>query len=155
MTQKYYQAEEKPELQILGALTDCTATDEQIQEVVNDITLHLSTVGGTLQNYNGKFKKAGLKALQDNYQLFTNEEYYTAKKEADVFNAITQKILDGEKVCVSPALVKMIIDYMHGQTSRSDIVENVKYVSIPFVLGTMGEKSLPKSKESQNMPIEN
>lgn len=155
MTQKYYQAEEKHELQILGALTDCTATDEQIQEVVNDITLHLSTVGGTLQNYNGKFKKAGLKALQDNYQLFTNEEYYTAKKEADVFNAITQKILDGEKVCVSPALVKMIIDYMHGQTSRSDIVENVKYVSIPFVLGTMGEKSLPKSKESQNMPIEN
>lgn len=155
MTQKYYQAEEKHELQILGALTDCTATDEQIQEVVNDITLHLSTVGGTLQNYNGKFKKAGLKALQDNYQLFTNEEYYTAKKEADVFNAITQKILDGEKVCVSPALVKMIIDYMHGQTSRSDIVENVKYVSIPFVLGTTGEKSLPKSKESQNMPIEN
>ena len=155
MTQKYYQAEEKHELQILGALTDCTATDEQIQEVVNDITLHLSTVGGTLQNYNGKFKKAGLKALQDNYQLFTNDEYYTAKKEADVFNAITQKILDGEKVCVSPALVKMIIDYMHGQTSRSDIVENVKYVSIPFVLGTMGEKSLPKSKESQNMPIEN
>ena len=145
MTQKYYQAEEKHELQILGALTDCTATDEQIQEVVNDITLHLSTVGGTLQNYNGKFKKAGLKALQDNYQLFTN----------DVFNAITQKILDGEKVCVSPALVKMIIDYMHGQTSRSDIVENVKYVSIPFVLGTTGEKSLPKSKESQNMPIEN
>ncbi len=155
MTQKYYQAEEKHELQILGALTDCTATEEQIQEVVNDITLHLSTVGGTLQNYNGKFKKAGLKALQDNYQLFTNEEYYTAKKEADVFNAITQKILDGEKVCVSPALVKMIIDYMHGQTSRSDIVENVKYVSIPFVLGTTGEKSLPKSKESQNMPIEN
>ena len=50
MTQKYYQAEEKHELQILGALTDCTATDEQIQEVVNDITLHLSTVGGTLQN---------------------------------------------------------------------------------------------------------
>lgn len=155
MTQKYYQAEEKHELQILGALTDCTATEEQIQEVVNDITLHLSTVGGTLQNYNGKFKKAGLKALQDNYQLFTNEEYYTAKKEADVFNAITQKILDGEKVCVSPALVKMIIDYMHGQTSRSDIVENVKYVSIPFVLGTTGEKSLPKSKERQNMPIEN
>lgn len=155
MTQRLYETQETRELQILGALTDCTATEEQLQEVVNDIKLHLSTATGTLQNYNGRFKKAGLKALQDNYQLFTNEEYYTAKKEADVFNAITQKILDGEKVCVSPALVKTIIDYMHGQTSRSDIVENVKYVSIPFVLGTTGEKSLPKSKESQNMPIEN
>lgn len=116
--------------------------------------MHLSTAGGTLQNYNGRFKKAGLKALQDNYHLFTNEEYYTAKKESDVFNTIIRKILDGEKVCVAPALLKMIIDYMHGEISRSDIVEGIKYVSIPFVLGTSGKKSLPKSKEFEKKNIE-
>ena len=69
MNQKYYQIEEPRELQILAALNDGSATEDQIQEVVNDINKHLATTAGTLLNYNGKFKKAGLKALQDNYRL--------------------------------------------------------------------------------------
>lgn len=147
MTQRLYETEETRELQILQALSDCTATDEQIQEVVNDIKLHLSTAAGTLQNYNGRFKKAGLKALQENYQLFTNEEYYTAQKIATVFNSLTERIIAGKKITIPPALLKMIIDYMNGaNTASSDIVEGVKYVTIGYELAETGKISLPQNK---------
>lgn len=147
MTQRLYETEETRELQILQALSDCTATDEQIQEVVNDIKLHLSTAAGTLQNYNGRFKKAGLKALQENYQLFTNEEYYTAQKIAPVFNSLTERIIAGKKITIPPALLKMIIDYMNGaNTASSDIVEGVKYVTIGYELAETGKISLPQNK---------
>lgn len=147
MTQRLYETEETRELQILQALSDCTATDEQIQEVVNDIKLHLSTAAGTLQNYNGRFKKAGLKALQENYQLFTNEEYYTAQKIATVFNSLTERIIAGKKITIPPALLKMIIDYMNGaNTASSDIVKGVKYVTIGYELAETGKISLPQNK---------
>ena len=150
MTQKYYQTEETRELQILSALSDCTATNEQIQEVVNDIKLHLSTAAGTLQNYNGRFKKAGLKALQDNYQLFTNEEYYTAQKIAPIFNSLTERIIAGKKITIPPAILKMIIDYIQGiNTLSHNIVDNVKYVSIGYELAETGNFSLPQNKADE------
>lgn len=147
MTQRLYETEETRELQILSALRDCTATDEQIAEVVNDVKLHLSTAAGTLQNYHGRFQKAGLKALQDNYQLFTNEEYYTAQKVAPIFNSLTERIIDGKKITIPPAILKMIIDYMNGtNTASSDIVEGVKYVTIGYELAETGKISLPQNK---------
>lgn len=151
MTKSYLHHNESYELQILAALSDCTATEEQIQEVVNDIKLHLSTATGTLQNYNGRFKKAGLKALQDNYQLFTNEEYYTAQKVAGVFNAITQKILDGRKINIPPAIVNMIIEYMKGEDLKNDVIDGVKYVTIGYEYAKEGNFTLPDSK----LPPEN
>lgn len=137
----YYKTEESKELQILAALNDCTATDEQIQEVINDINLHLATAGGTLQNYNGRFKKAGLKALQDNYKVFTNEEYYTAQKEASVFNSIIERIIAGKQISIPPAILNKVIDYMHGvNATDSNITNKVKYVSIPLRFGLISPK---------------
>lgn len=147
MTKSYLQCDESRELQILSALSDCSATEEQIQEVVNDIKLHLSTATGTLQNYNGRFKKAGLKALQDNYQLFTNEEYYTALKESAVFNAIAERIISGKQVSIPPAIFNKLIDYMHGANgANNDLVEGVKYVTIGYEYAQEGNFSLPQSK---------
>lgn len=146
MTKSYLQCDESRELQILSALSDCSATEEQIQEVVNDINSHLSTATGTLQNYNGRFKKAGLKALQDNYQLFTNEEYYTAVKVGGIYNSLTSRILEGEKVSVPPATIKMIIDYMKGEETRQDAIEGIKYVTIGYEYAEGGNFSLPDSK---------
>ena len=137
MNKKYYYKSEEPrELQILAALNDGSATEEQIHEVVNDINLHLATAGGTLQNYNGRFKKSALKALQENYKLFTNEEYYTAQKEASVFNSIIERIIAGKQISIPPAIFNKVIDYMHGvNATDNNIANKIKYVSVPFVLG--------------------
>ncbi|MBR1734254.1 MAG: hypothetical protein IJ730_02220 [Alphaproteobacteria bacterium] len=146
MSKSYKHYEESEELQTLAALADCTATKKQIQEVVDDINAHLSTTTGTLQNYNGKFKKAGLKALQENYQLFTNEEFYTAQKVAKVYNAIACKIIKGEKITIAPALLKMVIDYMKGEDFKKDVVDGVKYVTIGYEYAKEGNFTLPDSK---------
>jgi hypothetical protein len=136
MKQKYREVKEPRELQILAALSDGSATEEQIQEVVDDINEHLSTATGTLMNYNGRFKKAGLKALQDNYKLFTNEEYYTAQKEASVFNSIVERIIAGKQISIPPAIFNKVIDYMHGvNATDNNIANKIEYVSVPFVLG--------------------
>ena len=89
--------------------------------------------------------------MQDNYQLFTNEEYYIAQKVAGVFNAITQKILDGRKINIPPAIVNMIIEYMKGEDLKNDIIDGVKYVTIGYEYAKEGNFTLPDSK----LPPEN
>lgn len=145
MCKTFVDANESRELEILAALADGTATDEQIAEVVRDIQRHLSTPTGTLANYNGRFKKSGLKSLQENYHLFTNEELYTHTKLATIFNSIASRIVEGKKTVIPPAIFAKLIDFIEGK-NKSDVVDGVKYVTIGYDYHSSGQFISPESK---------
>ena len=135
MKQKYREIKESRELQILAALSDCSATEEQINEVVDDINKHLATATGTLLNYNGRFKKAGLKALQDNYKVFLNTEADAAIKTNALMSSLMTRIMNTGKVNIPPKLVEIIIEHLNGTATDNNIANKIEYVSVPFVLG--------------------
>lgn len=126
MKNKYFKNPEARDLKILGALADGTATDKEIEIVVNDINEHLKAPAGTLQNYNGRFKRAGLKSLQKNYGLFSNEEFYSSQKILKLYNSLISA--DKKYAKINPQLLKMIVDYLKGNEENG----NVKYITIGY-----------------------
>lgn len=149
MKQKYREVKEPRELQILAALSDGSATEEQIQEVVDDINEHLSTATGTLMNYNGRFKKAGLKALQDNYKLFTNAEADAAIKTNKLMSNLMEMVMNAKKPNIPPKLIEILVEYLNGNTSNRNIEQKVKYIPLPFNLGTPVQNSFLKMEGAQ------
>lgn len=143
MKSNYLSQQESVESEILGRLSAGTATEEDIQAVVNDINIHLSTPTGTLANYHGKYR-AGLQSLQDNYNLFKNEDYYTHIKLATIFNAIAIRLIDGKKTVIPPAIFNKLLDYIQGNTT--EVSSGIKYVTIGYEYAQNGNFFLPESK---------
>ena len=137
------------ELQVIKALNDRTATKEMIDEVVTDVQKHLdSNIVATLDNYCGRFTKAGLKALQDNYNIFDADKIKT-EKSLNVMKILGEKIIKDKPLKLHTSVINLVMDYIRNKNT-DDTSTAAKYVIVGYPSAQTGSRTDPEPISTDN-----
>lgn len=142
--QNYNKTQMSYELQVIAALTNKTATKEMIQDIVEDVQQHLKSPVATLDNYCGRFKQAGLKALQENYAIFPDNEEIKKAKVFDIVNLLGNKLLKNQPLKLHTSVVNLIVDYIKGRDNEANN-DSSKYIVVGYPQSKSGDKTLPET----------
>lgn len=137
------------ELQVISALSNKTATKKMIDDVVSDIQNHLdNNPVGTLENYCGRFKQAGLKALQENYNIFLDNEEIKKAKVFDIINLLGNKLFSNQPVKLHTSVINLVLDYIKNKDNNANN-NTPKYIIVGYPEAKSGNEILPESIDNE------
>ena len=146
--QNYNKTNMTYELQVIDALTNKTATKEMLNDIISDVQNHLdNNPVGTLDNYCGRFTQAGLKALQDNYNIFDGERIQNSKI-FDIVNLLGNKLFKNQEVKLHISAINLILDYIKGKDNEANN-DASKYIIVGYPTSKIGNKTLPEAIDNE------
>ncbi len=137
----YKNKPESESIQILKELKEHTISKEKFEEIIKDISDHLDTPVGTLDNYNGEYKFA-LKTLQEEYNYFIPNEEIIGQKVSSFMKMLSDRFIKNQTVNVPQQYFKLIMDYLQNNNVDTTQAET-QFVVVGYPEATKGDKMLP------------
>jgi hypothetical protein len=112
-----------------------TISENELDDILQDFTIHLSTPSGTLDNYTGKYGKSVIESIKKRRPDLLTDEYiqrFIHEKIRRLYDHLYNNALLDKPIFLRSDMLKILTNYILGEKEQANVGQ-AYILQMPFI----------------------